>query len=299
MKLTNMSTTNNYSIIDLRNGTNHPCSFLYSEIYENALLTGKFIDGRSQPGFNLESEGGNSPFVLAAKAAIVSGVENKDSSIIIENVLSRYYATVIPKSAAQYLDLDVDTNNKLAISPPWASVFPWRARTLESYQQAYENAAIEENRKNGTVLDITKGWLFCGPVSPEKIKIEAMRIDYVLKQINKEGFKRSDSSDGDVKATALIDDSNNWRWLITAGNHRASAASALGYKDIPIRINLVIRRNDYKYWPNVTNGLYSESDALKVFDRYFNGIAPPALTNKWLRLKLINENKKVKEGNDA
>lgn len=40
-------------------------------------------------------------------------------------------------------------------------------------------------------------------------------------------------------------------------------------------------RNYVKYWSNVANGLYSEYDALEVFDRYFEGITPP-ITFKWL-----------------
>jgi hypothetical protein len=275
------SKMDNWSIIELRYGTNHPCSLLYSEIYNNALLTGKLAEGRSQPGFSLK---GKSPFVLAAKSAILYGIEREDVVNTIEKVLFEYYETVRPKSATEWLGLDISPGNKLAQSPPWAAVFPWRARTLESYQQAYEMAALKENnivQTSTAPLDITKGWLFCGPCSSEKIRIEALRINYVLKQISKEGFRRSNQPEGDVKATALVDNSDRWRWLITAGNHRASAASALGYDEIPIRVNLVIRRGDVKFWPNVVNGLYTEAQALKIFDQYFDAVTPP-VTNHWL-----------------
>ncbi|MEW6655181.1 MAG: ParB/Srx family N-terminal domain-containing protein, partial [Bacteroidota bacterium] len=110
---------------------------------------------------------------------------------------------------------------------------------------------------------------------------EALRIEYVLKQVYNKGYMRWNSSEGDVRATALVNESGEWRWLITAGNHRASAASALGYEEIPIRVNLVISRTHVKYWPHVVNGLYSEEDALKVFDNYFDGI-PPNVTEDWI-----------------
>ena len=277
---------NNESIIDFRQGTNHPCSFLYSEIYSNALLNGKLEDGRLQPGFSLKSK---SPFVLAAKRAVLFGVEKENAINEMEKVFTKYYEMVRPQSAAEWLGLDLALTNKLAVSPPWAAVFPWRARTLASYRQAYEEAALKDNLAVGVSLGIKKGWFFCGPVSFEKIKIEALRMAYVLRQISEEGYQRSNSSDGDVKATALVDDTNQWRWLITSGTHRASAASALGYEEIPIRVNLVIRRMDAAYWPNVVNGLYNEVNALKVFDSYFNGVASP-VTDKWISSEFANNN---------
>lgn len=183
----------NESIIDLRSGTNHPNSLIYSEIFRNALLTGKLVHGRSQPGFGLK---GKSPFVLAADSGVEYGIEKQGMIFAIEEVLSEYYEKVKPKSAAEWLGLSLAEDNKLTQSPPWAAVFPWRARTLESYQQAYEKAALKENKVVGTMLDITKGWLFCGPVSAEKIRVEAMRMEYVLKQISKDGYKRSNSQEG-------------------------------------------------------------------------------------------------------
>ena len=231
---------------------------------------------------------GISPFVLAAESALEYGIEREDVTRVIEEVLSKYYEMVRPKSASEWLGLDLEENNKLTQAPPWGAVFPWRARTLTSYQQAYEKAAVKENKILGTKFDITKGWLFCGPVSYEKIKIEAMRLTYVLKNISRNGYKRWNSSEGDVRATALINEYDDWRWLITAGNHRASAASALGYTEIPIRVNLIINRRHVKYWPHVLSGLFSIDNALKVFDNYFEGLTPP-VTSNWLTLKLSKQ----------
>lgn len=266
------------SIIDLRNTTNHPVSLQYSEIYSNALLTGKIKDGRSQPGFTLTN---NTPFVIAAKNAVDYGIEKEGVFEVIEEVLWNYYELVRPKSAAEWLGLELDHDHILSQSPPWASVFPWRARSVESYRKAYEKAAISENNISGGILDISKGWLFCGPVAKEKLRVEAQRIEYVLKEINRNGYKRWNTSEGDVKATALVNECGNWRWLITAGNHRASAAAALGYVEIPIRVNLVIHRQHVKFWTHVIDGLYTADNALKVFDNFFEAKTPPIIEN-WL-----------------
>jgi folate-dependent phosphoribosylglycinamide formyltransferase PurN len=274
------------NIIDLRGTTNHPVSFLYGEIYKNALLNGKIIDGRSQPGFGLLEA---TPFVEAAKAGVEFGIQKDGVLEVIHSTLENYYNLVQPKSAAEWLGLCFEENHILAQSPPWSAVFPWRARTVESYRMVYEKAAISENKVSDKKLDISDGWLFCGPVSYDKCRVEAIRIHYVLKKISREGYQRWDSSEGDVKATALVKESGEWRWLITAGNHRASAASALGYKEIPIRVNLVINRNQVDYWPHVVDGLYSREDALKIFDNIFEAKTTP-LIEKWSsQLKNISE----------
>ena len=265
-------------IIDLREGTNHPLSLLYSEIYSEAILNGELSAGRSQPGFSLK---GHSPFYWAAKNALVDGQLAVGSERRIFNVLAEYYRCVQPKSAATWLGINLTSSNPLAKAPPWGAVFPWRARTQESYQQCYEKAAVAENMITSAPLGILDGWLFCGPVSTEKCRIEAKRIHYVLEQIATLGYQRSNESDGDVKATALVREDGHWRWLITAGNHRAVAASALGRVSIPVRINLVISRSQVEYWPHVVTGLYTREQALAVFDQFFDA-TPPPVTRLWM-----------------
>lgn len=272
----NKLNTNN--VIDLRNTTNHPTSFLYSEIFSSAILNGRINHGRSQPGFSLD---GFSPFVLAAKAAHKAGVGNKNQLEKAMQVLAIYYETVKTTNAADWLGLNLNINHPLRKMPPWGAVFPWRARSIESYKSAYENAAIKENLSVGFNTDITAGWLFCGPVSSEKIKIEAQRIVNVLNSIYYNGYQRSNESDGDARATALVNEEGDWRWLLTAGNHRASAASALGYKHMPVRVNLVINRCQARFWPHVVNKLYTEEQAFHVFDMFFKG-KPPVITNTWI-----------------
>ena len=110
---------------------------------------------------------------------------------------------------------------------------------------------------------------------------EAERVLYVLTRIQQSGYSRHDGPDGDVRATALVNERQEWRWLITAGNHRASAAAALGMPSIPVRVNLVISRADAPYWKHVVDGLYSLDDALAVFDNFFDG-RPVGSTRPWL-----------------
>ena len=253
-------------ILDLRKTTNHPLSLRYSEVYSYALLEGEFEHGRAQPGLPLS---GKTPFVDIARIAVTYGVECPDTLDMMQARLRSFYEQVRPINAAQWLGLARIT--QLSKTPPWGAVFPWRARTVESYQKAYEDAAWAENRAVGRDVGISDGWLFCGPVSDEKVRIEAERILYVVRCIQAKGYKRSDEPDGDVKATALVTENQDWRWIVTAGNHRASAAVALGLRSIPVRINLVISRADAAYWKHVVDGLFTTEEALNVFDNFFYG----------------------------
>ncbi|MDG5766708.1 hypothetical protein QA596_04450 [Balneolales bacterium ANBcel1] len=278
MKSLEKSTMKSQAITDLRNRGGHPLSLLYSEIYSAAVLTGRLQHGRSQPGFSLK---GASPFYLSALAGFRHGLEKPDVFDVIRDVLRVYYEKVVPEHAAEWLGMQVAESHVFRQNPPWAAVFPWRARSIESYRQAYEKAAIEENRSVGIMdRDIQDGWLFCGPVSEAKMDVEARRIGNVLKSIKDQSYCRSDESDGDARATALVKSNGEWRWLLTAGNHRAAAASALGYDSIPIRVNLVIDREHVDFWPHVRNGNYTREQALEFFDRVFEAESPP-ITKSW------------------
>ncbi|OZI22132.1 hypothetical protein [Bordetella genomosp. 7] len=265
--------------VDLRNDANHPLVLRYAEVHESALLDGCLAHGRAQPSLCMNT---STPFYRAARLAVEHGIDRPDAVDLVREALRAYYDQVQPASAAEWLGLGADAAVALQTAPPWAAVFPWRARTLDSYRMAYEKAAYEENRATGRDRGIEDGWLFCGPVSGEKMQIEAERIVYVLRRIAHTGYQRSDDPDGDVKATALVNENMEWRWLITAGNHRASAAAALGYASIPIRVNLVISRADAPFWRHVRERLFSLSQALSIFDNIFNG-RPTPLADAWLR----------------
>ena len=264
-------------VLDLRDSTNHPTSLLYSELYKSCLVNALPNHGRSQPGFSLD---GKSPFVLSAKKAIINGLDDKENSVkIIRSVFDKYYEYIQANNASEWLGLK--KNKLLNQQPPWGAVFPWRARSIESYRLSFEKAAIEENIAIGYQdRGIEYGWLFNGPVSDIKIQIESERMAYVLYQIYENGYQRSFENDGDARATALVNEVGEWRWILTAGNHRASAATALGFTEIPIRINLIIKRSDYQLWPQVVDGVYSKEEALYIFDSLFHA-HPPSFTTKW------------------
>jgi len=62
-------------------------------------------------------------------------------------------------------------------------------------------------------------------------------------------------------------------YILLDGNHRASALSALGYKNMETRIFIgnIVDRSDVKNWPGVKSSFFTEDDALHIFDVYFEG----------------------------
>ncbi len=263
--------------IDLRNQSNHPSAFVYSEIFKSALLDAKVGHGRIQPGYPLGKDG-MAPMQIAAESALRSR-EAKIDRII--DVLSEHYRFVQPKNAAEWLGMPVD--HGLSEYPAWAGVYPWRARTIDSFRRAHENETNRVNKDLGICCEIDQGWSLCGPTDKEKTILESNRVMELLLRMQEEGYCRTNEPDGDIRATALVNEEGEWRWIVTAGgNHRAQIAAALGYEELVINVNLVIFRSDAKYWPHVTDGLYTEREALSVFDNYFEG-NPPPVTAEWLR----------------
>lgn len=66
-------------------------------------------------------------------------------------------------------------------------------------------------------------------------------------------------------------------YLLTDGNHRLSAMSALGVKTVELKLPLctTVNRTEVAKWPLVRAGLMTRGDALAVFDAYLSGnIAP-------------------------
>lgn len=254
----------NNGIVDLTETSNHPISFEYSEVFEAALINAPIEDGRILPGWHLSE---SAPFFKALQH--INRHEEKIKQITA--TLSEYYNTFQPKNTQEWFGVSLK-NPIWDNIPPWGSVLPWRARSIESYQSAIENAIKKENFRDGFIKGIESGWPMCGPVQKPKIKVEAQRLLAIFQSIQENGYLRNNELDGDIKATALIDkDEYTWKWLVTSGYHRACALSAMKYSSVPVRINNVIHVQHSHLWPHVQSGLYTETEAIEIFYSIFNG----------------------------
>jgi len=254
--------------IDVREKGNNPKLLRYYCKSQPVIIEVPIKKGRGHPVFSFHPSEAH-PFVIAAKKAINS----TSSFYVIYNELKDYYETVQPKSAAEFLGLH-DENNDLHNYPAWACVLPWDFESIERWSEKNKQSINIENRRAGKNIDASHGWAWTGPVSDVKLNIEAKRLHKLLNSINKNGYKRNNNPDGDIKSIVLIDENDNWAWMATTGQHRLSVLSALGYKKIPLRVHKIIDIKDVEIWPNVISGLYTKKEAKQLFNNIFYGRLP-------------------------
>lgn len=265
--LANQYADHHEQLVDLRATCNHPISLLYSEIFSASLHTASINDGRIQPHFPIS----RSPFYQAVQAGLAAAESRVDTARISE-CLRQFYDAFQPATIDAWFGLN-SQNPVLLTQPPWSAIFPWRARSLDAYGTLVADAACREmGVYNNAGVDPGVFWGKCGPVLPAVIDNETHRLTLLVDSIRSHGYQRSNEEDSDIVATALVNDDHAWVWIVTSGYHRACVLAALGYTEVTVRINKVVIRNQWKFWPQLLDGLYTETEALTIFDNIFAGI---------------------------
>lgn len=250
-------------VLKLYKKENHPLLLSYSEIYKEALLRVRLIDGRLNPKGSIL----NHP--------IVKGLKNLDKVPedkwfnYLKKTIKDYYKSFSPKNIKEWFQLDL--YNEKFLAKPYHSVLPWRARSIESFGKVMEDNIIKESLAAGSKEGLQFGWTYAGPVSNKKVDFEVDRYLKIYKSIKDDGYNRTNDKDGDIIVTALIEDNGEWVWFPTSGIHRSHVLAALGYKDFIARLNLVIQKANASYFPNVVSNLYSKEEAVKVFNQIYKG----------------------------
>jgi hypothetical protein len=116
-----------------------------------------------------------------------------------------------------------------------------------------------------------------GPVSEEKLLLEAGRLDRVLRSLREHGF--CPEFGGFPRGYFLIGSDGQWVVIVREGLHRVAAMSHLGFPTIPLMFHTAyprtVRRDDWANWSLVRDGSLTGAEALSIFDRYFS-TSPPA-----------------------
>lgn len=103
--------------------------------------------------------------------------------------------------------------------------------------------------------------------TPGRIWIESAVT--AARSIQRRGYRRQNGPDGDIAGVLLMTGAK-WCVVITNGKHRATALSALGHTELPVRMfynpRFVVRREDAEYWPQVADGDWTRSKAEQLFD---------------------------------
>ena len=218
------------------------------------------------------------PFIVAAQS-----LQNNQSSNAILETLRDFSNSVEIKNAKEALGLEnASYFHPLTKLHPYAAVFPWHSQSPEERLAAELKSASEENKLFR--LDSSESLWF--HASTRKVEIEAERLHRTLSSINDKGFLFDKTNH---IGAFIIAKGNDWRWAVSGGQHRVAALAVLNYTHCPVLVKSIIRREEVSNWPHVKSGLYSEKEALQVFDRFFEASPPPAF-NDW--------RKKVREMND-
>ena len=215
------------------------------------------------------------PFSFAVKCAKNLCTGQQYSKIL--EILSIYYKEVSPSSIGELIN--AGNSSRFNSYPAWEIVMPWDKWSQPQWKEKVVKSVERENFNEGFKIGIDEGWAWFGPVSHNKLTIEARRLANILQSVQKNGYKRHDFNDGDIDATILLS-GDDWVWQSNSAQHRACVLSALDWKEIPVRVSKIVRREDVKYWPNVLNNTYTPSEAIFIFDMIFNE-SYSHIENKW------------------
>ena len=234
----------------------------------DVLATVPLSAGRGLPRFSWGISGTH-PFIEAARVGLQHSAFH-DARAAVTTSLADFYSSYQPGSLHEVFWEPVDRPAKLSHYPPWSVMMPWQGGDhIDSWMQKVSETVRKEGRRGKGRLTIADGWSWSGPVSPEKLNLEATRLTRTLWAVKKRGYRRHDGFDGDIRAIVLVDSGEDWVWQSYAGQHRAAVLSALGVDQIPVRLSGLVRVNDVLAWPQVINGLYTANQALHIFNMVF------------------------------
>lgn len=225
---------------------------------------------------------GGSPFVQT-----IQNYYEREKTRYEHSALCEFYDCYKPQSASDLLGLTDPSYKKLLSLPPSAAFFPWRAYCIDR-QPAIRNKQIgRENREHGSRLGCEHGDPLYGPVSNIKGELEFKRLIAIANSIRTNGVKVDGRGLNNITVVGLISD-DEWRLaVVNSGQHRLSALGALGFHDAVVQLRVtegsggLVRRCDVHRWPAVRSGIFSEAEALFIFDRLFNG-QKPEIATRWL-----------------
>lgn len=121
---------------------------------------------------------------------------------------------------------------------------------------------------------------FFGPAHPERVAVEAKRLNTLLRSITQDGYWVSKASRTDY--VVLVDDSTprtrDYRVIVQEGNHRIAVLAYLGWSLIPLTpkhsySGIAVYLSDLNRWPGVLDGTFTNPEARDMFLAFFRDTA--------------------------
>ncbi len=208
------------------------------------------------------------PFVKLVKILLNGGEVNPETS-----PLAKYYKRVQPANAAEVVGLP--KRHPLAKLPPLGAVLPWYFSEPEVHLKNMQTGVIgyylQHDKASWTLDD---GHTQFGPVSGRKLYCEIERFADLIDSVKTEGYLDDRPP---VLGNILFDDrGKKWVCDIKDGLHRVVVFAAFGMTLVPVRVlktvdPVFVRRSDSSEWTHVKSGLFTERQALRIFDAYISG----------------------------
>lgn len=116
-----------------------------------------------------------------------------------------------------------------------------------------------------------------GPVSREKLEMEASHLDRLLASFQKHGMRKTN----DLPAGHfIIDDDGNWAFYVKDGQHRIAVMAHLGFSEALVTLSSgvrIVREADISLFPMVREGLLTQQEARKILRAYTRPLEKPDL----------------------
>jgi len=268
--MTGYENASSVSIIDLSDTITDPREGIYYSKGAPFIMSLPFSIGGDWL-YSRYDKSSLSPYYQAAAAGLrLNVLKKKEACNAIKKVLIDYSKMVVIKHPNELLGLDANDSAFNNACRFYDMVLPWDTPNVSKLSKMRGDNIRKENLSYGLNSDRT---LTDGYDVDEKIEVETQRIYDLLYSIKRNGFKFKPSNC--VSARVYIRQ-KKFVWRVSGGMHRAAIASAMQYGSISVRIDQIIRREDSLHWPSVKAGHCSESVALKLFDRVFDGNPPDA-----------------------
>jgi len=257
----------------------HPCALQYKDFNHLFLLRVPLSMGRTSRWFNL-SEDSLDPPLVSLRAALSHNLDVNELYDYLKKELKIYHKLVTPLNAAASVGLDDASESLLSKHPPWASVLPWEDGSIQDKLHTFPIAVKADRLKSGFKINSNDPIKIMELDKLASLDSHIKQFSKLLTSITRRGMLQGGKY-GYISAFILIDN-GDWRWILGGeGNHRAIAASALGYNELDVLVEGVVRKEDLKWWPNVCNGLYTKHQAEQIFNDIFNA-KPPNVNAPWV-----------------
>lgn len=251
-----------FNVENFRDENFSPIESLYRTKAKRILLSIPLDKCRTQLWNSLEED--RNPFVKTLIDYANGELFNYKGS-----AMETYYKEYQPQNAAEVLRLP--NNFILKNTDALGFILPWDINDSLQAKLIRKRVAIKENKVNGKDMDLSFGYTEFGPITFEKGIVEFERIINVYNSIKRNGFIEDIlHQDGGIRGY-FLSDGEDYCFIVTSGKHRSYALSALGYKKIPIMIDLIFKCIYYSsgkyYWPNVQNSVFTENDVDDLFQK--------------------------------